>query len=264
MPNNTSSDKHPVVFATHGGAFMIGSKQGGVSDQELEEILSRGWAVVTVDYRLAPGAILDDIFEDLQDAYTWMITDLAYDVPIDINRIVLFGGSAGGGLTLINGYRLTPRPAVVIAFYPAYSNFTETTCYNPDTPFSVLLLSLVDALKEQQIAEYNMPKGPSLRMELLNLMINGSEKIGWMFTTDDPKASADIILMNLRDYSPVYNIDQDYPPTYLAHGLADSQVPYNQSVQMAAQLESNNITHKLDLIPNANHMFDLGNVSIEF
>ena len=261
MPNITSCSKVPVVFAIHGGAYIIGSKDGGVSPQELEEILSRGWAVVTVNYRLAPGALLDEILGDLQDAYTWMIDDLANIEPIDINRIAVFGGSAGGGLALINGYRLTPRPVVVIAFYPAYANFTEITCYNPDVQLNTLLLAEVDALRKQQITEFNF--GPGTRLSVF-MTFSRNQKIGWLLSTLNPDEPVDIILQRLIDYSPVYNVDKEHPPTYLAHGLADTQVPYNQSMQMAAQLAQNNITYKLDLVPNADHLFDTGNVTTEF
>ena len=106
LPNVTLFDKYPVIFVTHGGAYIVGSKSGGLFPQEIDEVLSRGWAIVSIDYRLSPAVLLSDIVEDSQDAYNWVRTELAQNVNIDIDRIAVFGGSAGGGLALLNGYML--------------------------------------------------------------------------------------------------------------------------------------------------------------
>ena len=38
-------------------------------------------------------------------------------LKIDPNRIVVTGGSAGGYLTLVTGYRVNPRPRALVAFW---------------------------------------------------------------------------------------------------------------------------------------------------
>mmetsp|Transcript_6696 Transcript_6696/g.6018 ORF Transcript_6696/g.6018 Transcript_6696/m.6018 type:complete len:84 (-) Transcript_6696:43-294(-) len=43
---------------------------------------------------------------------------------------------------------------------------------------------------------------------------------------------------------------------YLCHGLADKNVPYNQSVEMAAALKVKNIPYKLALVPGVGHAWD--------
>ena len=54
-------------------------------------------------------------------------------------------------------------------------------------------------------------------------------------------------------YMPVVNVDADYPPTLLIHGTVDTDVPYEQSVMMAAALAGNNIEHALIPIEGGEH-----------
>src|SRR4051794_32234549 len=71
----TSSDKYPVFFAIHGGGYVEGSKIGAFSAEELNEVLTRGWVLVSINYRLNPGALMDEIIQDVQDAYQWVHTE---------------------------------------------------------------------------------------------------------------------------------------------------------------------------------------------
>jgi len=53
---------------------------------------------------------------------------------------------------------------------------------------------------------------------------------GWFLTSQDPNVTALKIEAMLSNYSAILHVDADYPPTYLNHGLNDTNVPYNQSV----------------------------------
>lgn len=52
---------------------------------------------------------------------------------------------------------------------------------------------------------------------------------------------------------PVKNVTADYPPTLLIHGEEDTDVPYEQSVMMAAEFRRNNVEHKLISVANGEH-----------
>jgi dipeptidyl aminopeptidase/acylaminoacyl peptidase len=52
---------------------------------------------------------------------------------------------------------------------------------------------------------------------------------------------------------PVKNVTPDYPPTVMIHGTADTDVPYEQAVLMAEQLQKHNVKHELITIPGAEH-----------
>jgi acetyl esterase/lipase len=64
---NSADKPRPVVIWIHGGALIMGHR--GQIDQALfDKLLKAGYAVVSIDYRLAPETKLPAILEDLQDA----------------------------------------------------------------------------------------------------------------------------------------------------------------------------------------------------
>jgi dipeptidyl aminopeptidase/acylaminoacyl peptidase len=54
-------------------------------------------------------------------------------------------------------------------------------------------------------------------------------------------------------YMPVRNVTAQYPPTLLIHGTKDTDVPYEQSVMMAEQLNKHGVEHELITIPGGEH-----------
>src|SRR5438132_13935200 len=68
----TSTDMaRPVVIWIHGGALIMGDR-GGIDRALRDHLLQAGYAIVSIDYRLAPETKLPAIIEDLQDAYRWV------------------------------------------------------------------------------------------------------------------------------------------------------------------------------------------------
>jgi len=217
--------------------------------------MKRNWAIVTVDYRLLPSVFLEDIVEDVQDAYTWVRNELPKKTPVNPDLITVFGQSAGGGLAAISGYKFQPRPKVIIGFYSGRPNWTDPNTYDPKTPVNPLLVAAVNKLTVPVQTEYSTEFENNTRLDLY-FASKANGKFGWMAVTHDPSLPVEEIIMRLRAMSAAENVGDDYPPTYLAHGLADSIVPYQQSVQMANSLEKKKIPHVLDLIPGADHGFD--------
>jgi dipeptidyl aminopeptidase/acylaminoacyl peptidase len=54
---------------------------------------------------------------------------------------------------------------------------------------------------------------------------------------------------------PVKNVTAEYPPTILIHGTADTDVPYEQSVMMAAEFDKHGVEHRLISLENGEHGF---------
>ncbi len=52
------------------------------------------------------------------------------------------------------------------------------------------------------------------------------------------------------------NVTGSYPPTLLIHGEQDTDVPYEQSVQMAAALQQHGVEHTLMILQSQGHVFD--------
>ena len=57
-------------------------------------------------------------------------------------------------------------------------------------------------------------------------------------------------------YCPLRNVSAAYPPTMLLHGDQDTDVPYEQSVLMAAELSRHHVEHELITIQGGGHGFD--------
>src|SRR6185295_16946909 len=63
----------PVVIFIHGGALMMGDRKLNPKAGSLPEaLLKGGYAVVSIDYRLAPEVKLPAIIEDVRDACAWV------------------------------------------------------------------------------------------------------------------------------------------------------------------------------------------------
>ena len=106
----------PCVVWIHGGALIMGSRQGIPGDiRKLCE--GQNYVLVSLDYRLAPEVQLPAIIEDLKDAFRWIHGEGVTKYHIDPKKILVAGGSAGGYLTLMSGICVTPRPKALLAYY---------------------------------------------------------------------------------------------------------------------------------------------------
>jgi acetyl esterase/lipase len=105
----------PCVVLTHGGGWDGGSR----SDfGELDRFLAAsGYAVASLDYRLAPRHTYPAPVEDVREALAWL-KGHAGPLGLDPDRFILMGRSAGGQIALQAAY-LDSDPAVrgVVAFY---------------------------------------------------------------------------------------------------------------------------------------------------
>lgn len=93
----------PVMVAVHGGGFFEGSRTFGAAN--LRWYADRGWTVISIDYRLADAThpTWDVAANDVRCALAWTAAH-AGELGVDINRLTLSGGSAGGSLSLAAAY----------------------------------------------------------------------------------------------------------------------------------------------------------------
>src|SRR5205809_1068129 len=60
-----------VLVWIHGGALVMGSRNGVPKDL-LDLCKSKGYCLVSIDYRLAPEVKLPAIIDDVKDAFRWL------------------------------------------------------------------------------------------------------------------------------------------------------------------------------------------------
>ncbi|WP_336883311.1 alpha/beta hydrolase [Rhodococcus globerulus] len=87
----------PCIYFIHGGGMMMGSRYEGI-ESYLELIEKDGLVVVSVEYRLAPEHPDPAPVEDCYAGLAW-VSEHAEELGIDPDRLLIAGGSAGGGLT---------------------------------------------------------------------------------------------------------------------------------------------------------------------
>jgi acetyl esterase/lipase len=94
----TAADRPTAaIYHTHGGGMVMGDNRSGILEVLgwAEEL---GLAVVSVEYRLAPETPHPGPVEDVYAGLVWTAQH-ADELGVDPTRIVIAGGSAGGGLT---------------------------------------------------------------------------------------------------------------------------------------------------------------------
>ncbi len=239
----------PVIMSIHGGALMMGSREG-IDGQLKSMLLEAGYVIVSVDYRLAPETMLPGIIEDVEDAYQWTLQEGPRLFNADTTRIAVTGSSAGGYLTLVTGHRCVPRPAALISFF-GYGDLIGSW-YSSPSPHARHHTTTMSEADAQAVAggppvseaSHRHGDGGAFYQHCRQRGTWPRAVSGW-----DPKLEAEAF----HPYMPAVNVDASYPPTLLIHGTADTDVPYEQSVMMADALARNGVEHTLISIEGGEH-----------
>jgi acetyl esterase/lipase len=239
-------EPRPVVIWIHGGALIMGSREG--VPRNLRQLCrERNYGLVSIDYRLAPEVKLPAIIDDLKDFFRWLAADGTTRFHFDPARCVVAGGSAGGYLTLMSGLVATPRPKALVAYW-GYGDVDGPWYITPSAHYRKSpLVNHDDALRavggEVKTGSGGSPRGTYY----LYLRQNGL----WCreVTGFDPETQR----KELDAYCPVRNITRDYPPTFMIHGTDDTDVPYQESADMAAALAAQGVPHELFTVERGGH-----------
>ncbi len=239
----------PVVVWIHGGALITGHREQ-IDRRIRERLLKEGYAIVSIDYRLAPETKLPAIIEDLEDAFAWVHREGPALFHVDTQQLAVMGGSAGGYLTLMSGYRVKPRPTVLVSFY-GYGDLLGDWYAQPSPHPRHNHVRISQAEADAQV------HGPVIsdareRAGDGGLFYNYCRQQGqWPLRVSgwDPHSEAE----SFTPYLPVKNVTAEYPPTLLIHGEEDTDVPHEQSVFMAEQFEQHGVEHRLISLPGGEH-----------
>ncbi len=120
LPVVAPDELRPALLMIHGGAWMSGSRWNMML--HANQLARAGYAVINVDYRLAPTHKHPAQIEDCRAAWNWMC-DNATRFQLDPERLAVYGYSAGGHLACLLGLdspadlppRPRPRPKAIVA-----------------------------------------------------------------------------------------------------------------------------------------------------
>ncbi|MED3561759.1 alpha/beta hydrolase [Bacillus xiapuensis] len=237
----------PVIVYIHGGGLLWGTRED-ISEEMIKLYTNNGFALFSIDYRLAPESKLPDILEDVQDALLWIETEGPKQFSIDPKRIAVVGGSAGGYLALCTGiYKKKPR--AIVSFY-GYGDISSNWATQPSKFY--LQKDLVPKELYKKFVSDEMITEGAIETRFL-LYLYARQQGAWVQEiTGIPSTNKE----DLIQVCPIYHITKDYPPTLFLHGTKDTDVPYEQSVFMRAALIKRNVKTRLITIPNGEHVFE--------
>lgn len=223
---------YPILLYIHGGAFALGDKR---SIEVLPYLngLARGYAVVSVNYRLSGEAIFPAGLQDVKAAIRWLRAN-SETYHLDGNRIAAWGSSSGGNY------------AAMICLTANVTEFDDSGLGNPDYPCSVQAavdwFGPTDFLKmDEQLDENGF--GPSDHSDADS---PESKYLGAQLSNDPLKVEI---------ANPMTYIHKQMPPLLIQHGRLDPVVPVQQSIMFVEKLERY-VSHdrfEFDIIEGAGH-----------
>lgn len=99
---NTGLDSYPLIIWIHGGAFLMGDKAAANEVSMINKLVSRGFAVASINYRFSSEAIYPAQIKDCKAAVRFLRAN-ASQYHLNTDQFISWGGSAGGCLASLLG-----------------------------------------------------------------------------------------------------------------------------------------------------------------
>jgi acetyl esterase/lipase len=227
-----TTQKSPVIISIHGGAFKFGDKADAHVTPMLEG-LKKGYAVVSVNYRLSQEAKFPAQIQDIKAAIRWVKAN-AEKYHFDKNKIILWGGSAGGYLSALAGVSSNEAALDDLTLGNEQENSKVQAVVDWFGPIDFLEMDNQFIKSQKGKPDHNDANSPE------------SELLGQKITEIPQKAKA---------ANPETYISNDDCFFFIQHGTADKLVPTEQSIHFAQQLETilGKEKVKLELLEGASH-----------
>lgn len=205
----------PLVINIHGGGWNKGNKE---SQTGFSGFFKRGYAVANIAYRLTGVATAPAAVEDTRCALIYLITN-AKKLNIDVNKIVIMGGSAGGHLALMGGLL-------------GNNHIFDTNC---KSTANIKVAAIIDKYGITDVWDWGY--GP---------IKTSKSATAWLGAKAKDKDFA-------MSVSPLYQVKKNSPPVFIVHGDADPIVPYQQSVALKAKLDELGVKNEFITVKGGQH-----------
>ena len=211
-----------LIVWVHGGAWRSGSKKS----MPLKELVNKGYAIASIDYRLSPVAKFPAQIHDIKAAIRFL-RDKQSEFGYNANKIAIAGSSAGGHLVALVG--------VTNGHESLEGHVGEHLKQSSDVHAIVDLYGPTNFLT---ILKQSTPHGLGVRVPALQLLLGGQ-----------PEDKVELAQLA----SPVFHVDQDDPPLLVIHGDQDPQVPINQSHELHGKYEQLELPVQFEVVHSGAH-----------
>lgn len=203
----------PVIVYIHGGGARSGGKEWGRT--KLLYMVTRGYFCVSINFRSVYEGLFPAQIEDAKCAIRFLRAK-AKELDIDPNHIGVWGASLGGHLAALLG------TCAAVKEYEGSGGWQNQ---------SSRVQAVVDYYGISDWVRWEQPRNIELYF--------------------GPDAINDKAL--LRKASPLFYIDKNTPPFFLAHGGKDGTVPLIQSQDFYTALKKAGIPADLNIIDSGGH-----------
>jgi len=225
-----------LIFVVSGGWF---SSHDGIGPGSIEPFTKRGYTVFAVVHGSQPRYTIPDILSDMNRAIRF-IRFHAKDYGIDPDRLGIYGGSAGGHLSLMQGTAGSEGKAdAKDPVNRVSSRVQAVACFFPPTDFLNYGKPGENALGRGILKGFQAPFD-------FQEIDQGSRK--FVSIKDEAK-----ITEIGKSISPIYQASSDDAPALICHGDADKLVPIQQAELMVEALKKSGVEAKLVVKPGASH-----------
>ena len=214
---------HPLLVFAHGGSWAFGSSRLAEQSQLVQRVvtgvLARGFAVASVNYRLAPADPWPAQVVDVRCALRYLRVN-ASRWQVDTTRFTVMGNSAGAQLVSLAALSAGQVPAWDTAQWPA-----------PAPPIAAVvdLWGPIDLL-----APGWGPTAIEIGQVVFRVQLGNQDEV-------------------LRAASPVTYVRAGAPPFLIVQGLADTLVPPQQATELRDRLVAAGDAATLVTVANAGH-----------
>lgn len=212
-------DKYPMIIFIHGGGYVKSDKRRHTVN--MLNALQLGYAVVGLNYRLAPEAIYPAFLEDCLTGLNFL-GQHADQYKIDKDKMILWGETHGALLACQLGikHHQTENYSVVgvISFY---------------APIDLHELHLRQA-KAGKLSQVD-----GVLMDELTFGAQGDE-----------------LLAKLKTANPLPAIKGDEPAFFLNHGTLDDEIPIDFTHTFAKALQAKGVACTVNIVEGGKHGMD--------
>jgi alpha-L-fucosidase 2 len=208
---------HPIAIIIHGGGYHGGDSKSGSEAYVADFLAPAGYAVFSVNYRLAPQYPYPFMVEDVQRAVRF-IRYHAAEWNADPDKIALVGGSAGGFLSNMVG----------LLNAPGDPNATDP----------------VDRVSAQAQAVVSLYAQSSFEFVPLNADVH--RLLDPLIAKKGEKAA-------IKEASPITYVSSHDPPFLEILGDQDEYIPFSEATNLQTALHAVGVRCDIIRIPGGKH-----------